>query len=60
MIVFLEDLRDFISNALEAHLWVLVIGSNSGRRDHVALFGFELFLDASVEKECDVDVFLGL
>jgi hypothetical protein len=60
VIAFLEDLGNFISDALDAHLRILVIGGDFGRRDHVPLFGFELLLDASIEKERDVGVFLGL
>jgi len=60
VVAFLEDLGDFVSDALDAHLWVLVVGGDFRRRDHVAFLGFELFLDASVEEERDVSVFFGL
>lgn len=42
------------------HLWVKIVGSNSGRRDHIAHFTGEILLDATVEEESDVSVLLSL
>ena len=59
VVAFLEDLCNFISDALDAHLRILVIGGDFGRRDQVPFFSFELLLHTSVEKERDVGIFLG-
>jgi hypothetical protein len=54
-----EHFRNFIRDALCAHLRVLVVSGNLGRRDHMALLALELLLHASIKKECDMRVFLG-
>lgn len=42
------------------HLWVKIVGSNSGRRDHIAGFAREILFDTTVKEESDVSVFLSL
>ena len=56
MLVRLDDLRDFIRNALHTHLGELVIRRDFGRIDHVPFLPIELLLDASIEEERDMCV----
>lgn len=49
-----------LGHARGAHLGVFVVRGYLGRGDQVAFFAGELFLDAAVEEEGDVGVFLGL
>jgi hypothetical protein len=56
----LDDLGNLVRNGLDAHLRLLVVGSNLGRRNHDALLARVLLLDTAVEEESDVRVLLRL
>ena len=60
MLVRPNDLCDFIRDALHTHLRQLVVRRDFWRIDHVPFFPFELLLDASIEKECDMCILFGL
>lgn len=57
--VLSNTLNNLLSNSPRTHLGFQIISSDSGRGDHIPLFTGELFLNTSVEKECDVCVFFG-
>ncbi len=56
----LDDLGNLVRNGLDAHLRLLVVGSNLGRRNHDALLARVLLLNTAVEEESDVRVLLRL
>jgi hypothetical protein len=59
VVALLHDLRDLVRDGLHAHPRLQVVRRDLGRRDHVPLLVVELRLDAAVEEERDVRVFLG-
>lgn len=54
-LVGLDDLGDLVGNSLNAHLGLLIVGRDLGRRDHVSDLVLELLLDTTAE--CDRDKF---
>lgn len=59
-VVLAETLRHLGANSGSAHLGVKIVGSNSGRGDHVTGLAGEVLLDTAVEEESDVSILLGL
>lgn len=55
-----ETLGHLGTDTSSTHLGVKIVGSHAGRGDHVADLARELFLNAAVEEESDVGVFLSL
>jgi hypothetical protein len=60
VLVRLDNLGDFVGDALHAHLGLLVVSGDLWRGDHESLLLVELLLDTAVEEERDVGVFLRL
>jgi len=58
LLALFEHLYYFIGYTLRTHLRLLVVCRHLWRRDHVASLLWELFLDAAVEEERDMRVFL--
>lgn len=55
-----DALGHLLADGFGAHLGLMVVGRNLGRRDHIAHLARELLLDTSVEEESDVRVLFGL
>lgn len=55
-----ENLSNFFSYTVHAHLGELVVGGYLRRCDHMSFFILELFLNTSVKEKGDVSVFLSL
>lgn len=60
VVALLDELCDLISNALDAHLRVLVVSRNLRGGDHGPLLCRELLLDTTIEEERDVRILLRL
>lgn len=58
-LAILDPLSQFVTDWTRAHLGVLVVGGNLGASNQFTLLSLKLFLDASIEEECDVGVLLG-
>ena len=56
--IALDNLGNFVSDTLDAHLGLLVIRVDFGRRHHVTCLSLELLLNTTVEEEGDVGVLL--
>jgi hypothetical protein len=60
VLVLAHDSSYFVRDAVHAHLGLQVVRCHLGRVDKEPLFVLELLLDAAVEEECHVRVFLRL
>ena len=60
MLILLDNFGNLVGDTLYTHAWLLVIGRNLGRGDHMALLIFELLLNTTVEEERDVRILLRL
>ena len=58
--ILADTLGHLLANTLSAHLRIKVVGSDLGRRNHVAHFTGKLLFDSTVEEERDVRVLLCL
>jgi hypothetical protein len=58
MLALLEDLGNLLGDTVNTHLRVFVVRGDLGRGNHVSLFVFELFLNATIEEKRHMRVFL--
>ena len=59
VLAFFDAGAELVGDACGAHFRVLVVGGYFWRGDHVSVFAWKFFLDAAVEEEGYVGVFLG-
>jgi hypothetical protein len=59
MLAVLKDLGNLVGDTVNTHLRVFVVRGDLGRRNHMSLFTFKLFLNTTIEEKGYMCVFLG-